>query len=110
MCAVEQDKIELVKLFLSRGVDLYEKDNKGDTVKDYIPIVHRIKYINIFKRWEITMGIVVMEDLIVYYQLDASSICDLYQLLESPEELEREKPDYSFMRYGYGPSCGSMDR
>ena len=108
MWAVEGNEIELVKLFLSRGVNINEKDNMGRTIIYYIRTDHT-KYKNIFKRWEITMGIVAMQDLMVYKYIDASTVKDLYQFLEEPEKAE---PDYSSMawNWGYGPSCGSLDR
>ena len=91
--ASEGGHVSVVKLLLSKGADI---PNTHFIIPYYRPIIN-----GIFSKWPISMAIIALQELSLYYYLDASTIIDIYQYIgvledyqEEEEEEEEEEEDY----------------
>ena len=83
--------MNVVELLLSRGADIPYIDPD-----EWWPPIKRF-----FSKWPISMAIIALQELSLYYYLDASTIIDIYQYIgvledyqEEEEEEEEEEEDY----------------
>ena len=79
ICASREGHASVVELLLSKGADI------PNTEPDYSSNI-----IDILNKWSISMAIIVLQELSLYYHLDASTIIDLYQYIGALEEDDEE--------------------
>ena len=70
--------VSVVELLLSKGADINDVTNYGSTAMS-VSSSDNIKYI--LSKWPITMAILILKELDLYYIYDASTLIDLYQYL-----------------------------
>jgi ankyrin repeat protein len=70
---------DVVALLLSKGANPYDRTNHGRTCFDVAR--NKIKTKFILRKWHITMVIVVLHELGLYYFVETDSLIDLYQFL-----------------------------
>jgi hypothetical protein len=75
--APEGSARRLVMLLLSNGAEIHVRSNNGKTCLGSSD--HRIR--SILKKWPISMAIIILQELGLYYLIDAASLIDLYQYL-----------------------------
>ena len=76
--ASEKGHAEVVELLLSQGATVHDISNSGFTA---ISVSAYYKITNTLRKWPITMAILIMQELCIYYQTDAYTLIDLYQYL-----------------------------
>ena len=79
MCASRRGYAKVVKLLLSKGTDI-------PNIESYYSLIIK----DILDKWPISMAIIVLQELSLYYHLDASTIIDLYQYIGDLEEDDEE--------------------
>ncbi len=100
--ASSQGHVNIVELLLSKGANPNDKNNYGHSPIKYASdeghasVVELLlskgadipnDFINdIFSKWPISMAIIVLQELSLYYHLDASTIIDLYQYIGALED------------------------
>ena len=57
-------------------------DNNGQTALHYASSGGLLDIANCLRKWPCTMAIIALQELALYYYLDASSIIDLWQYLD----------------------------
>ena len=67
--------VNIVELLLSKGA------NFNDVLDDLDIITRSDKIKHILRKWPITMAILILKELGLYYQTDASTLIDLYQYI-----------------------------
>jgi hypothetical protein len=121
MWVSEKGHVNIVELLLSKGASPNDKDNNGDSpimlassvghasivelllskgadipnLESYYSLIIK----DILDKWPISMAIIVLQELSLYYHLDASTIIDLYQYigaLEEDNEEDEEESDDDF--------------
>ena len=70
--------VSVVELLLSKGADINDVTNYGSTA---MSVSSSDKIQNILSKWPITMAILILKELDLYYLYDASTLIDLYQYL-----------------------------
>ena len=83
--------MNVVKLILSKVANLRDITNNGYTA---ISLSHSdtIKYI--LRKWPISMAILILKELAIYYQTDASTLIDLYQYMDREDFTADNEADY----------------
>ncbi len=66
--------MNVVKLLLSKGANINDFTNNRSTAIS-LSDSDRIKYI--LRKWPISMAILILKELAIYYQTDASTLIDL---------------------------------
>ena len=89
--ASHQGHVNVVKLLLSKGANLHDITNHGDNAIS-LSDSDTIKYI--LRKWPITMAILILKELDLYYQYDASTLIDLYQYMGREDFTADNKADY----------------
>ena len=79
--------LDVVRLLLTEGADMAISDNGGRTAPDYVTQ----DTANCLRTGPCTMAIMALQELSIYYQLDASTIIDLWQYLD-PAPISRKEP------------------
>ena len=103
ICASSGGHVNVVELLLSKGANPNDKNNYGDSpiicasseghvnvvelllskvadipnIESYYSLIIK----DILDKWPISMAIIVLQELSLYYHLDASTIIDLYQYI-----------------------------
>lgn len=70
--------MKVIDLLLSKGANFNDIKSNGETAI-LVSDSDKIKYI--FSKWPITMAILILNELDLYYLYDASNLIDLYQYL-----------------------------
>ena len=73
--------LDIVRLLLTEGADITIADNDGWTALHYASDRGHLDIANCLRKWPCTMAIIALQELALYYQLDASTIIDLWQYL-----------------------------
>ena len=73
--------VNVVELLLSKGANINDKDNDGGSTGTAMSLSRSDKITYILSKWPITMAILILKELDLYYQYDASTLIDLYQYL-----------------------------
>ena len=82
-CAVYYGSpIDVINFLLSKGSDI-DLDTNSVDFKRYCAKLVSSKVLQTLERWPLSMAIIVLQELAIYYQIDASSVIDLWQLLGS---------------------------
>ena len=76
--ASDQGHVSVVELLLSKGANIHDISNDGFTAMS-VTSSDKIRYI--LSKWPITMAILILKELDLYYLYDASTLIDLYQYL-----------------------------
>jgi hypothetical protein len=86
-----QGHVNIVELLLSKGANINDILNDGYTP---ISLSHsdRIKYI--LRKWPISMAILILKELAIYYHTDASTLIDLYQYMGREDFTADNEADY----------------
>ena len=87
--------LDVVRLLLTEGADITIADNDGRTALHWPSNKVHIDIANRLRKWPCTMAIIALQELALYYYLDASTIIDLWQYLdqEAIEIVEYEEDD-----------------
>jgi ankyrin repeat protein len=80
ICASINGKNEIIKLLLSKGANINQKNkyNRRTPIMEAYKN-NNIEVIKILKRWPLTMIIIVLQELVVYHNLDCEFFIDFYQ-------------------------------
>ena len=70
--------VSVVEMLLSKGANINDISNNGSTA---MSLTSSDKIQNILSKWPITMAILILKELDLYYLYDASTLIDLYQYL-----------------------------
>ena len=70
--------VNVVELLLTKGANINDITNQGSTAIS-VSDSDTIKYI--LRKWPISMAILILKELAIYYQTDASTLIDLYQYM-----------------------------
>ena len=76
--ASSSGNVSVVELLLSKGANINDISNNGSTA---MSLTSSVKILNILSKWPITMAILILKELDLYYLYDASTLIDLYQYL-----------------------------
>ena len=74
-----EGRADVVTLLISNGANLFDTTNDGRTCFDVAR--NKDKIIFILRKWPITMAIVVLHELGLYYFVETDSLIDLHQFL-----------------------------
>ena len=80
--ASSRGHLDIVRLLLTEGADITIADNNGRTALILASRNGHIDIANCLRKWPCTMAIIILQELALYYQLDASTIIDLWQYLD----------------------------
>ena len=67
---------------LTEGADMTIADDYGSTALHEASSRGRLDVANCLRKWPCTMAIIALQELALYYYLDASTIIDLWQYLD----------------------------
>ena len=70
--------VSVVEMLLSKGANINDISNDGSTA---MSVASSDKIKCILSKWPITMAILILKELDLYYLYDASTLIDLYQYL-----------------------------
>ena len=74
--------LDIVRLLLTEGADITIADSDGMTALHRASMYGNIDVANCLRKWPCTMATIALQELALYYQLDASTIIDLWQYLK----------------------------
>ena len=83
--------MNVVELLLSKGANINDIINNGYTAIS-LSASDRIKYI--LRKWPISMAILILKELAIYYHTDASTLIDLYQYMGREDFTADNEADY----------------
>ena len=79
MFASQIGHIKAVILLLSINASVNDKDNNGNNALFYASKNDHFDIVEVLKHWSLLMGIIVLKELIVYHELDATTLIDIYE-------------------------------
>ena len=85
--ASQRGHTTIVKMLLYEGASIYAKTKSG---QDCFSLAHKLGHHRLgrtLQRWPLTMTILVLQAMALYYQLDAQTIIDLHQYLGNPSRI-----------------------
>ena len=74
--------LDIVRLLLTEGADITIANKYGMSALHYASMFGHLDIVNCLRKWPCTMAIIILQELALYYQLDASTIIDLWQYLD----------------------------
>ena len=77
--ACSNRRLDIIRLLLTEGADMTIADKYGRTPLLWATFDRSIA--NCLRKWPCAMAIIALQELALYYQLDASTIIDLWQYL-----------------------------
>ncbi len=83
MAAARYGYINIVKLLLSKGANVYDKSN-SDTLA--LELAENSKVKSLLRKWPISMAVIAFQELGIFSQLEASSIVDLRLFLSGKDD------------------------
>ena len=89
--ASNQGHVNVIELLLSKGANIIDITNDADTAIS-LSNGDRIKYI--LRKWPISMAILILKELAIYYHTDASTLIDLYQYMGREDFTADKEADY----------------
>jgi ankyrin repeat protein len=82
MIAIVNNNLKIIHLLLSRGASIYDRDSFLRSCFDLIEAPRkRFSTLYCLNKWPITMAIIVLIELCLYFPIDAESLLDLHQYL-----------------------------
>ena len=74
--------LDVVRLLLTEGEDMTITAYDGRTALRRASLGSHLDVANCLRKWPCTMAIIALQELALYYYLDASTIIDLWQYLD----------------------------
>ncbi len=81
MIACVYGRLPIIDFLIARGSDINCVNSYGDSSLNISLERHRIKAANHIRYWPTCMGILVLQELSLYYLLDFQTLVDLYHYM-----------------------------